>query len=349
LKTLFLFSLLLYTFPSFGQAWKLKKLCQFPAEIHETSGIEIDSNGSKWTHNDSGSFPYLYQVNDTCGIVKKVWIKGIDNTDIEDIAFGSNKKVFIGDIGNNTNDRKNLQIYETHLDSMYQKDSISVRKIKYSYPDQVSFPPLVEQQNFDCEAFFHHQNNLYLFSKNRGTSSYTKCYKLNPAIDSQVVQLLDSFPVSRWLTSADISPSGQVVALISEFYLTLFYDFVGDDFFGGKDTVISTSLSQKEGVVFANDTTLFFTDEKGILDGGYLYQMPIPNFNKKPTTKEIQSQEKQISYPYCNSIYDMMGRMIYRKLVKNESDKTEIIVPSLGYIIEEENEGFRNVTRINSK
>jgi hypothetical protein len=260
-----------------AQYYQLKQECKLPAEINETSGIEAASSQEYWTHNDGGNAPYVYKVNKQCQLIKKVKLLNIPNVDIEDIALDDSGRCFIGDFGNNNNDRKDLVIYVTTLKELNEKDSVSVGKIRFTYADQVLFPPAPEMMNFDCEAFFYKDNFLYLFSKNRGTSKFTKCYKLLADTGLQTAVPIDSFETVRWITGADMSPDKKQMALLSDFHLFLFNDWPGDAYFKGKDTLIGLSISQKEGICFVNDSSLVFTDENGILPGGNLYSMLLPS------------------------------------------------------------------------
>lgn len=306
-----------------AQYFSLKQECKLPTEINETSGIETVSSEEYWTHNDGGNAPYLYKVNKQCQLIKKVKLLNVPNVDMEDIAFDDSGRCFVGDFGNNGNDRKDLVIYVTTIKESNEKDSLTVGKIRFTYSDQVLFPPAPEMMNFDCEAFFYKDNFLYLFSKNRGTSKFSKCYKLPADTGLQTAIPIDSFETIRWITSADISPDKKQVALISEFHLYLFNEWKDDLFFKGKDTMIGLSLSQKEGVCFINDSSLIFTDENGILPGGNLYSMTLPGKQKstsalvEKTSEFIMIGNQKIPLESINkiaiSVYDLLG---YRRINK---------------------------------
>lgn len=45
-------------------------------------------------------------------LVRTITIEGVENNDWEDIAKDKNGFTYIGDFGNNDNDRKNLAIYK---------------------------------------------------------------------------------------------------------------------------------------------------------------------------------------------------------------------------------------------
>jgi hypothetical protein len=79
-----------------------------------------------------------------------------------------------------------------------------------------------------------------------------------------------------WTTSADISNDGTKVVLLSHTSALVFSNFKGDDFFSGDLTEIPfKEHSQKEGVCFKNETTLYITDEKAHGAGGNLYELAL--------------------------------------------------------------------------
>ena len=47
-----------------------------------------------------------------------------------------------------------------------ENDTVVAGFILFSYPDQVSFERKLNNNNFDCEAFFYYHDSLHLFSKN---------------------------------------------------------------------------------------------------------------------------------------------------------------------------------------
>ena len=75
--------------------------------------------------------------------------------------------MYIGDFGNNANERKNLNIYKVPNVNSGSGDKIEAEKISFHYPEQKKFPPKKSKMSFDCEAFFHHNDFLYLITKDR--------------------------------------------------------------------------------------------------------------------------------------------------------------------------------------
>ncbi len=147
--------------------------------------------------------------------------------------------------------------------------------IHFSYPDQFLFPPEASDLNYDCEAMFHFKDSLYLFSKNRGLSTYCKMYRLPDKPGFYTASLLDSFDTHFWITAADISPSGKSVILMSNGGLWLFTNYSGTSFFRGNSRQLTFENTQKEAVVFVSETEVYMTDEINFSVGGNLYDIDL--------------------------------------------------------------------------
>jgi len=85
-------------------------------EIHESSGIVLSQINSDcfWTHNDSGDAPRLFLVHRDGRTVGRLKVTGAKAIDWEDIALATidgQPKLVVGDIGGNTQRRKNVVLY----------------------------------------------------------------------------------------------------------------------------------------------------------------------------------------------------------------------------------------------
>ena len=102
-----------------------------------------------------------------------------------------------------------------------------IAKITFHYPDQKQFPPQPSNWNFECEAFFFRNDSIYLFSKNLSNPNdgYTKMYRLPDKQGAYTAELIDSFYLNEPVTSADISPDGKTIVLLTYFSLWVFKDF----------------------------------------------------------------------------------------------------------------------------
>ncbi|GAA4238692.1 hypothetical protein GCM10022291_30160 [Postechiella marina] len=231
--------------------------------------------------NDSGNKPKLYGINKKGDIITKLNINA-KNNDWEDLAADTDGNIYIGDFGNNEGKRKDLSILKVSASHLDQENEVDIERITFKYENQEKFPPKNKNMYFDCEAFFYFNNNLYLFTKSRvkGDHGKTNMYKVPAKAGNHVAKLVESFTTcedaSCWVTAADISDDGKQVALLTQNGVWLFSNFSTDNFFSGTlKTYPFKNYTQKEGVCFKDNNTLYITDEKAHGEGGNLYEMSL--------------------------------------------------------------------------
>lgn len=274
----FLIPILLFSCQNFSQ---LKLLSDLPKDLEEVSGTETTTDSAFiWMLNDGGNKPVLYGVSRKGKIKKEVKIQA-KNHDWEDLTSDEIGNIYIGDFGNNLNKRKNLVILKVNKKELKKKEA-AIEKIKFEYSTQEDFPPKKKHFFYDAEAFFYFQNALYIFTKSRVKNNFgsTSLYKIPSKEGKYKAKLISEFKNCKelecWITSADISPDKSKVVLLSQKNILVFSDFKGDDFFSGTLSVIPLKhSSQKEGVCFKNNNTVYITDEKAHGTGGNLYELKI--------------------------------------------------------------------------
>ena len=188
-----------------------------PVDLNEVSGIEQISKDLYVSINDSGDGPFLYFLNSGGAIKHKMYVSGANNIDWEDITYDG-KNVYVGDIGNNLNHRRDLIIYkiaiDTNIKMAYEgndmglrlKDTAEAIKYTYSYPDQEKFPPTKDQLNFDSEALTFVDGKILILSKCRtkpynGICKIYECEFVNEVINIKLVQKI-KLKGSSWLTGS---------------------------------------------------------------------------------------------------------------------------------------------------
>ena len=277
--TTILLSILLFQLSeSKAQSVTLKLMAHLPDVINESSGVEVNNAGSVWTHNDSGDKARIFNVDTLGNLIRTLYLSVDTAIDCEDITQDINGNYYLGDFGNNLNNRTDLRIYKIPNPDSISSDTVVPQIIYFNYPDQFLFPPDTDKRNFDCEAVFHFNDSLYLFSKNRGTSTYSRMYRLPDEPGTYTALLVDSFNTGNWITSADISPSGKTMVLLSDARIWIFTGYTHTDFFGGFSQQISMDFTQKEAIVFVNDTLVYMTDEKFMNTGGNLYSLNLASY-----------------------------------------------------------------------
>lgn len=271
---------ILFGTASQGQTLILNELCDMPIQVMETSGLENGPDGCFWTHNDSGNAPELFCIDTTGVIQRQVQIVGDANTDWEDLAKDDAGNIFIGNFGNNALNRTDLRIIKVPNIDTCTSTTFVTDTIRFSYPDQINFPPVGDYGNFDMEAMVWYQDSLHLFSKDRSSPStgYSKHYRLPAVGGTYIAELIDSLYTGGSsfvfsVTSADLSEDNSELVLLNSDRLWLCTNFSGSDFFGGDvaELVLGT-FTQKEGICFKNGF-MYVTDEVAFGFGGKMYRL----------------------------------------------------------------------------
>ena len=261
----------------------LKKLADLPTSLKENSGM-IYSDTTVWLHNDSGNAPFLYQVKLDGTLLRSVKILGAQNIDWEDLSKDAQGNWYIGDFGNNNNNRKNLCVYKIPNLTTIDADSIAAMPIEFHYPDQKSFPPSAAHRHFDMEAMVAWQDSLYLFTKNRTqpNDGWIKMYVLPNMPGKYEAHLVDSIQIKprnflQSTTAAAISPDGKKLALLSMSSVRIFSLYKNNHFLHAlMRKRIKLPFSQKEAIDFIDNRTLLISDEKSPLGKAHLYLLKIP-------------------------------------------------------------------------
>lgn len=175
-----------------------KLVCTLPKALDEISGL-ISVKGQFWALNDGQNPDRLYSFDPNGGkILDSTTFSNTSNIDWEALA-ANDSLVFIGDMGNNNSNRKNLRIYFFPAALLGQKD-VQVDTLEFFYPEQTDF-----QSNplgiYDCEAMIALKDRIYLLSKSYGD---VKCrlYELPIKKGRYPAQLRDSSTLYFWITDA---------------------------------------------------------------------------------------------------------------------------------------------------
>ncbi|WP_125719830.1 SdiA-regulated domain-containing protein [Flavobacterium ustbae] len=262
----------------------LKELYSLPKKLKEVSGIAyFPETKTLYTLEDSGNKNAIYAINTEGKLTKTITISNATNVDWEDITKDKSGNIYIGDFGNNDNERRDLCIYKVAKNQLSNDLAKAEYKISFSYPEQKEFPPKKKEMFYDVEGFFELNGYFYLFTKNRskGFDGTAFIYKIKNAAGTQKAVRIGEFKTcSNYnhcvLTSATISPDGKKVALLSHDKVVLFKDFKGDLFHKGKQTELNLNhFSQKEAIVFKDNNTLLIADEKTNKVGGKVYEFSL--------------------------------------------------------------------------
>ncbi len=241
---------------------KLNIIANLPMDLEEASAVEtIKGSDLLWTIEDAGNDNYIFGFNTEGKMVKRIKITNAKNRDWEDLTSDGNGNLYIGDFGNNSKKRDHFSIYKV---SDFEKDETHAKRIDFNLPKKV--------KPKDFEAFFLLNGHFYIFSKENKSSILLK---VPNAIGEHTAELLADFNLNgkhHKITSADISGNGKTIVLLNHDKLWKITNFKDDNFFKGNlETLTFDHNSQKEGVCFKNDHTVYITDEKNKSVGGNLY------------------------------------------------------------------------------
>jgi hypothetical protein len=246
----------------------LTKIGHMGKEVKESSGLALGPEANTYyTHGDDGAEPTLYLVRQDGSLVKSLPVPGVRQVDWESVTADKQGVLYIGDCGNNNNDRRDLTIYRFDP----RQPQAAVRSIRFTYPDQQEFPPGKKERNFDCEASLWYEGGIYLFTKDRGQGSTCKVYRLQadgPA--KQEAKLLGRIAVKGEVTDAALSPDGRTLALLGREELFLCPVSGGNFTQTTPRPVPLPGAGQTEGAVFQDNNTLIISTEQGNL---FRYEM----------------------------------------------------------------------------
>ncbi len=250
--------------------------------LPEPSGLAAGSAPSVyWTHNDSGDGPTIYAVTVDGRLLGAFRLLGADAKDWEAIASDGAGRLYVGDIGNNANARRDLTVYRIAEPSVSPDAQTIVegevpveRAIRFHYPEQTAFPP--RARNFDAEALFWdaRARALYLLTKHRGDMA-TVLYRFDDLESTASTPLSargrfvvggDPDNYGGMVTGAELSPDGRFLAVLTYHALFIFErPAEGDDWLGELRNRIDFDQSatiQAEAVAW-HDGAVVFTNEQG--------------------------------------------------------------------------------------
>jgi hypothetical protein len=186
-------------------------------QLSEISGIENPVRSVYISINDSGDEPVLYIMKSDGVIFHKIFISGAKNVDWEDLSFDGDF-LYVGDIGNNRNQRKDLMIYRIPWNNSWGNyyidgklnhnlpDTLRADPFSFNYPDQISFPPEESRMNFDSEALTYADGKILILSKDRSKpyQGLSKIYELDLSDKSSKTKLLQEIQLNgvSWLTGS---------------------------------------------------------------------------------------------------------------------------------------------------
>ena len=247
---------------------KLTVLGSIDSDLDEASAAQLISGSNLvWTIEDAGNKNNVYGLDKKGHIIKDVDISNIKNHDWEDLAADTNGNLYIGDFGNNSRKRDHFFIYKVK-NLANTTDKTEAETIRFTLPD--------DMKSEDFEAFFLWKDHFYIFSKE---SKKTMVIKVPNSIGNHVATYVTEYKLKgkdTRVTSADISPDGSTIVLLNHDRIWKLTDFNTDAFFsGGVESISLNHDSQKEGVCFKDNTTIYITDEDSGKEDNNIYKFKL--------------------------------------------------------------------------
>ena len=231
-------------------------------ELRETSGLELINN-ELITFNDSGGESKLYYLDFDGNIIYERVIYGAINNDWEDITKDSSY-IYIADIGNNYDNRNNLNIIKVPIDKFSTEKA---ELIKFSYPEQTLFNTSYDTSQYDAEALITIDDKLIIFTKNK-LKNITEVYSLPKVPGEYKAEKIGSIDTESVVTGGDYDKENKLLALTSTrdfkvYNLLRIKNFNLDslEVIDIRFNVIDSGVSQIEAVKLIEPDVVWFTSE----------------------------------------------------------------------------------------
>ena len=253
---------------------------KLPNHLDESSALLVHGDDFV-TVNDSGGKPNLYYFSIDGAMVKTEIVPGAKNVDWESLTMVG-ETIYIGDFGNNLGNRKDLTVYTFGEEN---KPSL-----EFEYELQDSFAIRNRSNEYDGEALFTMNNEIYVLSKD-WVGLNTNLYHLEQKEGKQTVKPMASFAADMLVTGADYDDERELLICVGykdfENYLLVFPEFTKDAPFTRKPIRILLKdllYAQCEGVAIKGDD-VFFTTEKTRLFQHQLFKISL---DQEPLSTYIQ-------------------------------------------------------------
>jgi len=264
--------------------------------LDEISGLARSTRYDVWwVHNDSGDRARIFAIDGEGRVVYPSWlaekyrgetasdddarepwpgiaIENAANVDWEELALIGDK-LFIAEMGNNGNARRDLGVYVLNEPNPRAVDRARALKfLPVVYPDQEEFP--AKQWQFDCEAIFGHEGKLYFLTKHRidgiamSIRRGTKLYRLDTEHTDRenVLTLIERHETIGPPTACSLSPDGRFLAVLGLVEVWVFErPKTGDAWLSGPGRMLKLPFAQTkqaEGICWDDAETLRIVNEQ---------------------------------------------------------------------------------------
>lgn len=257
-------------------ASSVKVTGDLPKSLKEISGWVFVNDSTLIAHNDSGNDAKLFVLKPTGKIVHECILKDVKNIDFEAITYDGKAYVYLGDIGNNDNTRKNLVIYKLKLDNLLVAAEVTPKKIFFSYPEQKQFPPKPSEKYYDAEALAYRKDSLYIITKCRTQpfDGNAQVYVLPTTAGTYFAKKKTTIKIGKRDVLRDAVTSAEFfngILYLTTYNRLIMYSFKkGIPLFKQQHSLLP--ITQKEALAIKNNGLVYLADERNkLLGGGLIY------------------------------------------------------------------------------
>ena len=173
----------------------------------ELSGLVLSRShrGVLWTHNDSGDRARLLAISTTGRLLGELEVTGAENYDWEDIAMGPKDRLYVGDIGDNLQQRTQIAVYRVAARSL--SGTAPAERLTLRYPDGAH----------DAEALLVDPSSGALVIATKSLDGLSRLYAANHPAFGGFTRLRAAGRVrlgnALQVTAGDVSADGRTVVL----------------------------------------------------------------------------------------------------------------------------------------
>ena len=247
---------------------------ELPRYINETSGLEYYEDYLV-THNDSGNEPVIYYLDREGRFSFKRSFDSLTNNDWEDLASDKDF-LYIADMGNNFDTRKNLQIVKVPIDPKINETEF----INFYYPEQSEFEFRLSSM-YDAEGLISIDDYLLIFTKNRA-KKITEIYKISKSPGSQIAEKIGSLDCRSIVTGADYNKDLKLLVLTATVSFEEYYILKLENFDPKKEINYQINMyeiplekTQVESIKIIDKNTFWVTSEAETFGSPYLYKISL--------------------------------------------------------------------------
>ena len=256
------------------EAQEILSKIELPVYINETSGLEYYKDYFV-THNDSGNEPIIYYIDKEGRFLFKRSFDSLTNNDWEDLTSDKDF-LYIADMGNNFDTRKNLQIIKVPIDPKINETEI----INFYYPEQSEFEYRLSSM-YDAEGLISIDDYLLIFTKNRA-KKITDIYKISNLPGDQIAQKIGSLDCQSIVTGADYNKDLKLLVLTATVSFEEYYILKLEDFDPKKPInyqidmyEIPIEKTQVESIKIIDKNTFWVTSEAETFGSPYLFKISL--------------------------------------------------------------------------